>query len=47
MLTKDGASEQLRIGVQQEMDELSGQIGINISIVEVERFGKTVLKISL
>ena len=47
MMTKDGASEQLRIGVQQQMDELSGQIGMNISIVEVERFGKTMLKILL
>ena len=44
MMTKDGASEQLRIGVQQQMDELSGLIGVNISIVEVERFGEKMLK---
>ena len=41
MITKDGASEQLRIGVQQQMSELSEALGVNISIVKVERFGKT------
>ena len=43
MMTKDGASEQLRIEVQQEMDELIEQLDVNISIVEVDRFGKTML----
>ena len=47
MMTKDGASEHLRIGVQQQMNELSEQLSINISIVEVERFGETMLKILL
>ena len=47
MMTKFGASEQLRIGVQQEMDELIEQLGDNISIVEVDRFGRTMFKIFL
>ena len=47
MITKDGASEQLRIGVQQEMDELTEQLDVNISIVEVDRFGKTMLRVFL
>ena len=47
MMTKFGASEQLRIGVQQEMDELGVQLGDNISIVEVNRFGRTMFKIFL
>ena len=47
MLTKDGASEQLRIGVQQEMDELTEQLDVNISIFEVDRFGKTMLIVFL
>ena len=44
MMTKDGASEHLRIGVRQQMSELSKQLGV-ISIIEVERFGKTMLTI--
>ena len=47
MMTKDGASEQLRIEVQQEMNKLSEQLEVNISIVEVDRFGKTMLIILL
>ena len=47
MMTKDGASEQLRIQVQQEMNKLSEQLKVNISIVEVDRFGKTMLIILL
>ena len=47
MMTKDGASEQLRIGVQQKMDELTEQLDVNISIVEVDRFGKTMLIVFL
>ena len=47
MMTKDEASEQLRIGVQQQMSELSEQLQVNISIVEVDRFGKTMLLILL
>ena len=47
MMTKDEASEQLRIEVQQEMDELIEQLDVNISIVEVDRFGKSILIILL
>ena len=47
MLTKDGASEQLKIGVQEEMDELTEQLDVNISIVEVDRFGKIMLIVFL
>ena len=47
MMTTDGASEQLRIEVQQEMNKLSEQLEVNISIVEVDRFGKTMLIILL
>ena len=43
MITQQEPSEQLRIGVQQQIDTLGEQLGVNITIVEVDRFGKITL----
>ena len=43
MITQQEPSDQLRIGVQQQIDTLGEQLGVNITIVEVDRFGKTIL----
>ena len=39
LVTKDRATEQLRLKVQQQLAGLSEQIHINITLVEVDRFG--------
>ena len=43
LITKNGASEQLKNRVQQQMASLSEQFGINISAIEVDRFGIFIL----
>ena len=42
LVTKDGATEQLRVRVQQQLAALSEQININISLIEVNRFGMSI-----
>ena len=42
MITQQEPSEQLRIGVQQQIHTLGEQLGNNISIVDVDRFGKII-----
>ena len=42
LVTKDRATEQLRRKVQQQLAGLSEQININISLVEVDRFGMSI-----
>ena len=42
LVTKDEATEQLRVRVQQQLATLSKQININISLVEVNRFGMSI-----
>ena len=39
LVTKDKATEQLRVRVEQQLAALSEQININITLVEVDRFG--------
>ena len=45
MITKMGSTKQLRTGVQQHLNELSKQLSVNISIVEVDRFGMIIFSI--
>ena len=45
MLTKIGATKQLRTGVQQHLNELSKQLDVNISITDVDRFGMIIFSI--
>ena len=45
MLTKIGATNQLRTGVQQHLNELSKQLDVNISIGDVDRFGMIIFSI--
>ena len=45
MLTKIGATKQLRAGVQQHLNELSKQLDVNISIADVDRFGMIIFSI--
>ena len=47
LVTKSGASEQLKIGVQHQMAMLGRQLSVNISIAEVDRFGKTYFNLFL
>ena len=42
LVTKDEATEQLRVRVQQQLATLSNQININILLVEVNRFGMSI-----
>ena len=42
LVTKDEATEQLRVRVQQQLATLSKQININILLVEVNRFGMSI-----
>ena len=42
LVSKDEATEQLRVRVQQQLATLSEQININISLVEVNRFGMSI-----
>ena len=39
LVTKNEATEQLRVEVQQQLAALSVQINVNISLDEVDRFG--------
>ena len=43
LVTKNEASEQLRVGVQHQLTALSIQINVNISIDKVVRFGMSIL----
>ena len=43
LVTKDGATEQLRVSVKQQLATLSEEININISLVEVNRFGMSII----
>ena len=43
LVTKSGASEELKDGVQLQMAMLDRQLSVNISVAEVDRFGKTIL----
>ena len=45
LVTKDKATEQLRIRVQQQLATLSEEININISLVEVDRFGMSIFDV--
>ena len=45
ILTKNGATNQLKKGLQQHMYKLGEQFGVNISIVEVNRFGKIIIQL--
>ena len=47
LLTKNGATEQLKRGVQHHMIKLGEQLHVNISIVEVDRFGKITIQLYL
>ena len=42
LVIKDETTEQLRVRVQQQLATLSKQININISLVEVNRFGMSI-----
>ena len=42
LVTKNEATEQLRVGVQQQLAALSVQINVNISLHEVDRFGMSI-----
>ena len=45
LVTKAGASEDFRDRVQHQMAMLGRQLHVNISVANVERFGKTNLKL--
>ena len=45
LVTKDKANEQLRFRVQQQLAALSEQININITLVEVDRFGISIFEV--
>ena len=42
LVTKNEATEQLRVRVQQQLAALSGQITVNISFDKVVRFGMSI-----
>ena len=42
LVTKDEGTEQLRDRVQQQLTTLSQELNINISLVEVNRFGMSI-----
>ena len=42
LVTKNEATEQLRVGVQQQLAALSVQMNVNISLDEVDRFGMSI-----
>ena len=42
LITKTGASEELKNRVQNQMAMLGRKLGINISVAKVDRFGKTI-----
>ena len=43
LVTKNEATEQLRVGVEHQFAALSIQINVNISIDKVVRFGMSIL----
>ena len=47
LLTKNGATEQLKKHVQHHMIKFGEQLGVNILIVEVDRFGKITIQLYL
>ena len=47
LVTKSGASEELKDGVQHQMAMLGRQLSVNISVAEVDRFGKTYFNLCL
>ena len=47
LVRKGGASEELKDGIQHQMAMLGRQLSVNISVAEVDRFGKTYFNICL
>ena len=45
LVTKDRATEQLRVSVQQQLATLSEELNINITLVEVNRFGMSIFEV--